>query len=332
MVTLSLVTPCFNPGPLLTELADCLARQTHTDFEWIIVDDGSDAPTLEILDAIEARDDLNATVIRCAHQGGNVCRNLGASRSSGTHIKYLDADDYMDETLLQHQFESACQHPQAIIVSPTIIVKPDGATSRLPMPPEQSDDVLGDYLYESWSCHCACLIPRTMIDKVGGWDEQLRYGQDLEFFRRLLMRLDPIVVRDDRSAYYYRHHDQTNRLSTAKKDVSGKYRAQMQALDDFAAQLESAGRLSDKYRALIARNYDRWACSAVLLDAATARLFVERAREISGGQYPVYGGGLFRALRKVFGLSLATRLVRSGLLQNLHGKLSGVLSRQPGRA
>lgn len=318
-VSISVVTPCFNAGALLMKLAECMAAQTYQDFEWVIVDDGSELKTLEILNGIESMVGLNVRIIRCEHKGGNTCRNIGTANTIGSHVKYVDADDYMDIAMLEHQYSTAVLHPEAIIVSPTKAIRSDGTTFNLPMPSDSSTDVLGDYLYESWSHHCACLIPRRFIEDIGGWDDHLKYGQDLDFIRRLLMKkIPPKVKCEHRSTFYYRQHNHTDRLSTARKDETGKYQAQMLALTNFTTALKAENRFSKKYRLLIARNYDRWACSAIQSNPEIAQEFLLKAKLTAQGSYPIYGGFAFKLMRNLLGLSFASKLANNPFVRKAY--------------
>ena len=96
---ISVVIPCYNDGKYLPETIERLKQQTFTDYEIIIVNDGStDKQTLEVLDA------LSTTGIVVLHkENGRMssARNHGVRHAKGEYIAALDADDYFHNDFFQ---------------------------------------------------------------------------------------------------------------------------------------------------------------------------------------------------------------------------------------
>jgi len=90
MPKITCITTTYNEGLLLLTAVRSVLGQSFRDFEYLVVDDGSSAETLDILSCL---DDPRLTVIRQAHAGLSAARNAGIALATGDYICFLDADD-----------------------------------------------------------------------------------------------------------------------------------------------------------------------------------------------------------------------------------------------
>lgn len=98
MPTVSIVIPAYNPGQYLDEAVRSVIAQTFTDWECIVVDDGS----TEDLSRVEKMDP-RVRMVRQANRGLAVARNAGVANAAGELIALLDADDIWDPAKLSRQ-------------------------------------------------------------------------------------------------------------------------------------------------------------------------------------------------------------------------------------
>src|SRR5687768_15142221 len=103
----TVVIPSFNRGALLGETLDSILGQSHTNWQCIIVDDGSSDNTGEVALAYCKRDSRFRYVQRTSDRkkGANTCRNIGFELSNGEWIKWLDSDDLLHKDCLKKQVE-----------------------------------------------------------------------------------------------------------------------------------------------------------------------------------------------------------------------------------
>ena len=101
----SVVMPCYNDGPYIEEAVDSLRKQTWTNLELIIIDDGSDDG--ETVQMIEQTPFPRKKILHTSHIGPAAARNKGISEAEGGFILPLDADDTIDETYIQKAMTSA---------------------------------------------------------------------------------------------------------------------------------------------------------------------------------------------------------------------------------
>ncbi len=107
--TISIVIPCYNQGAYIQDAIDSVLAQTYTDWEIIIVDDGStDVDTIQKLKSIEIN---NVAIHFQQNKGVSVARNFGAAKAKGDYLLFLDGDDKIGNEYLQLATEAFLANP-----------------------------------------------------------------------------------------------------------------------------------------------------------------------------------------------------------------------------
>lgn len=102
-VAISVIVPVYNSEEYLAQCIDSILAQTYTDFELILVDDGSTDSSGKICDDY-ARGDNRVIVIHKENAGVSAARNDGIERAKGNYITFVDSDDYIDSNFLESSF------------------------------------------------------------------------------------------------------------------------------------------------------------------------------------------------------------------------------------
>jgi glycosyltransferase involved in cell wall biosynthesis len=110
-ISVSVIIPTFNRGWIIKEAIDSVLTQDHTEFELIVVDDGSIDNTDDVLDIY--RNEIK--VLSQKNKGVSAARNRGISEASGKFIAFLDSDDLWLPQKLSTQIEFFNQTPDALI-------------------------------------------------------------------------------------------------------------------------------------------------------------------------------------------------------------------------
>lgn len=97
----SVIVPVYRAERYLDHCLNSIKEQTYTDFECIVVDDGSDDSCPEICDRF-ASEDRRFSVIHKKNGGANSSRKVGSSAAKGEYIVCVDGDDFVDKTLLEN--------------------------------------------------------------------------------------------------------------------------------------------------------------------------------------------------------------------------------------
>jgi hypothetical protein len=205
---ISVIIPCFNDGLYLEETLAKVKLQTFTDFEIIIVDDGStDEHTLKVFKKIQQQKEI--TVYHIPNQRMSAARNYGIERANADLIVTLDADDYFDKTFFQKALDILKMEKDTGVVSCYIqnfglnknVFKPRGGTIK-------------NFLFSNQCAMCSMFRKAVWLE-VGKFDEQMKLGyEDWEFFIRVtakgyLIKIIPEVL------FYYRQ----TKKSTLKNDT-----------------------------------------------------------------------------------------------------------------
>ena len=108
-MTYSIIVPVFNRPDEIDELLESLCRQTYSDFEVIIVEDGSDKPCKDVCDKYQELLDLK--YFKKGNSGPGQSRNYGAERSKGDYLIVLDSDVVLPEDYLKTINEELKREP-----------------------------------------------------------------------------------------------------------------------------------------------------------------------------------------------------------------------------
>lgn len=101
MEKISIIVPVFNIERYVSKCLDTIRKQTYTDIEVIVVDDGSTDSSGTICDTI-AEADNRIVVFHIKHEGLSSARNYGIDKASGKYLVFVDGDDQVDISLIMH--------------------------------------------------------------------------------------------------------------------------------------------------------------------------------------------------------------------------------------
>lgn len=214
---ISVVIPLYNKSASVTETIRSVQGQTFSDFEIIVVDDGSTDDSARIVEGIRTSESRLTLITK---KNGGVCsaRNAGILAARGEYIALLDADDVWDRDYLKEQMRMASDFPDCqmwgINYGETIkgeIIR-DVPTGL----PDGFRGIVEDYFripgrVSDLFCSSSVLIRKSAFDKIGLFDERIRYAEDSDMWFRIIARFP--VAFYDRYMVFYRF-DAENRAQT----------------------------------------------------------------------------------------------------------------------
>lgn len=112
---ISVIVPVYNGDQYLRQCLESLLRQTFTDFEILVVNDGSADFSYQICQEF-AHQDSRVRVFNQANQGQAVTLNLALDRARGEYITFVDADDYVVEQYLAALYQAALEQDAEVVV------------------------------------------------------------------------------------------------------------------------------------------------------------------------------------------------------------------------
>ncbi len=182
MPIVSVIIPAYNSGPYLDEAVKSVIAQTFTDWECIVVDDGS----TEDLSRVEKMDS-RVRLIRQLNSGTSAARNNGFMSSGGEFIAFLDHDDLWLPTMLANQLEEMEVHPEAALCYTAFdLINSIGERQG----PGWGRGVSGyvEYLRGIGGPLPSCaLIRRSCLLKTGLFDPLYPMVQDFDLFLKIFM-------------------------------------------------------------------------------------------------------------------------------------------------
>lgn len=191
----SIIIPTHNYGALISETLSVLQRQTHANWECIVVDDGSTDNTAEVLRRVAAHEPR----VRCLRQANlrqAAARNLGLDDARGAYVQFLDADDLVEDHKLERQVAYLEGHPDVDIVYGGVrFFRTDSTDERLysmgadnlPWMPQVSGEgrnVLRELVRDNIMVINSPLVRRELVEAVGAFDVNATPAEDWDYWLR----------------------------------------------------------------------------------------------------------------------------------------------------
>jgi GT2 family glycosyltransferase len=210
----TIVIPCFNQGPFVESAIVSVFEQTMTDWEIVVVDDGSEDPaTRAVLDSL---DWPRTRVLRQENRGLSAARNAGISAGRGSLVVPLDADDELAPRFLGELSAALSRTPSAAYAHCHGILFGDIEAVWVTRP-------FNPYLLLLENSVIGCvLLRRQAWAEVGGYDETMRAGnEDWELWIRLFEAgWDQVEVAEP--LFRYRKHGISMSVTTEARFEEGR--------------------------------------------------------------------------------------------------------------
>lgn len=306
----SICIPCYNAANFVAASVQSALNQTWRDLEVIVVDDGS---TDGSRDALSKISDPRLKIVRQTNSGQCSAANNAFALSQGDFVKFLDADDVLSPDHIALQMERLGGRRDAVAMGEWARFFGENLEDVQFFPLSMYRDAQpADWLASEWMnarpmMQCALwLIPRTILQRSGMWDERLSLINDFEFFARVLTHANQILFTPGARLFY---------RSGVAGSLSG--RKSRQAVESAWLSL-----MLGTNHLLAAENSPRTrlACANMLQDfeytyypdhgdlRAKARA---RVNELGGSNLKADGPPRFRALQRFVGWRLARRVQRT---------------------
>ena len=221
---ISVAICCFNGKRYLEKTLNSVLAQDYSNFEIVIVDDGSNDGTAKIIERFASQNKCVRAFFRSNH-GLPASRNYSFGQAKGEWIAVIDQDDEWYPTRLSRQLGVAQSYPTAGLVFCNVhyINESDEVTAdhmsayKLPDSFIRKGDA-GNLLLRlgCFSASVACLIRRETVQAVGAFDESIPYACDYDYFIRAGFEVDFAYTRDLLGAW--RQHGEQATSTYGKRD------------------------------------------------------------------------------------------------------------------
>ena len=213
---ISVIIPAYNSEKTIKHTIQSVLNQTFTNFELIIINDGSQDSTLEVVTQIQ---DSRIKVFSYSNAGGNVSRNRGLDRAVGEFVSFLDADDLWTPDKLQCQLKALQENVTTkVAYSWTDYINANGKFlllgKRINVNGNVYENLLINNFLENGSNPLIC---RKALITLGGFDESLSAAQDWDMWLRLASKFDFICVPSVQILYRISYNSVSSNLVRQEK-------------------------------------------------------------------------------------------------------------------
>ena len=194
--TVSVLIPCYNAEKFIAETLDSVLRQTWSEIEVVVVDDGSQDMSVA---AIERCGDPRVRLTRQVNAGASAARNRAFEVSRGAFVQFLDADDLIDPDKIEIQMGRMENLPRCVASSEWGRFRDKSSETQFDLEPVWRDLDPLEWLTISRAegfgmlFPALWLVPRAIALAAGPWDESLSLGDDGEYFTRVLLASERVL-------------------------------------------------------------------------------------------------------------------------------------------
>jgi glycosyltransferase involved in cell wall biosynthesis len=224
MPTLSVIVPAYNAERTILETIASVQQQIFSDFEVIVINDGSTDGTLERLNTVK---DPRLKVFSYENGGVSVARNRGMTHATGEFIAFLDADDLWTPDKLELQLSALQQNPEAgVAYSWTRFIDERGESFHDGKQLLFEGNVYAELLIDNFLASGSNpLVRREAVESVGEFDPALAPCEDWDYYLRLAVRWPFVLVPKPQILYRqssFSASSKVERLETAALNVIEK--------------------------------------------------------------------------------------------------------------
>lgn len=307
MPMVSIIIPLHNSEAFIKETIQSCLNQSYQNIEVIVVENGSTDHSFKIVQGIKGK---HIHLYKIEKANAAKARNYGFRKSTGDYVMFLDADDVLEPHKITYQIKALQEKPQGWLASCawakfTHAVEEaaieEQAVWRIENPLEWLVVALtggGMMIPGCW------LLPRSLVEQTGGWDERLTLHDDGEFMCRVLLASKGQVF-VDHTMVYYRQVPQS--LSRQNQSFTAAQSA-LRVVESYEQQL-LAQENNAIVKQVLAAQYKRWLYEfyphypKLLIQAQT------QLRKLNVKTPSPVGGPLFQTLSKYLGFQWALKFL-----------------------
>lgn len=225
----TVVVPTFNRAHFLPECLDAILAQSFTDFDLVVVDDGSQDDTGRVLSAYADR----IAVLRQPNLGVSAARNAGIAKARGLYLAFCDSDDCWHRDKLKRQMELFAAVPDAMLCyTDEVWIRNGRRVNPCKHHHKESGWLFARCLELCIVSPSSVMMPQEFFRRVGLFDERMTVCEDYDLWLRASLQFpfhfiaDPLITKrgghDDQLSRKYWGMDRYRVMAIVKCLESGK--------------------------------------------------------------------------------------------------------------
>ena len=200
----SVIIPLYNKAPYVKKALESVCRQTYSDYELIVINDGSTDDSCTIAEEyLRDIDGVNYRLITQENQGVSAARNNGIAKSKGEYVAFLDADDWWEPTFLEKMATLIEDYPDAGLYASNYYYHKDGKNIVKVDIPTGYFNYPHEY-YKNFAMpvtSISVVIPRNIHEETGGFPMGIKLGEDFLLWAKIALSY-PVAFLNEPLAYY----------------------------------------------------------------------------------------------------------------------------------
>jgi glycosyltransferase involved in cell wall biosynthesis len=218
----SIIIPTYNRAYLIAETIESIIAQSYTNWECIIVDDGSSDNTEELIESFSKNDSRIQYYERPVDRikGANACRNYGFEISKGEYVNWFDSDDVMAFDFLEVAFKEFDKNNNIDFVLFDFEVFKENVSNIIRIQKNKTNNLIEDYA--TWKINFgtwAIVWKRNFVEDYS-FDENLHRAQDLDFNLRIFFNESYDFITSNHIGVYLRQHEKNLTSDFNKMNVN----------------------------------------------------------------------------------------------------------------
>lgn len=269
---ISIIIPVYNKIRYLSELLEMVAGQSFSDFECLLIDDGSTDGSEDVCDDYSKKDPRFQT-FHIANGGVSHARNVGIEKANGKYITFIDSDDEIHTDYLKNLYHCLITHGVDMVIGSHARIWDSDKPREIVRYPIEGIYRLTDILpcfadlqrnFGIFGWCCAKLFPRSLISGIE-FDQSIKLAEDFDFYLKLYPGVKTVCF-DSAPYYYYRQAAENSSMLLPDADID--YLTQLKINLRYRAFLKQMDAYKDNNKMIV----DQLLCNYVYFSLFHCRL------------------------------------------------------------
>tara|TARA_R110001583_G_scaffold162719_1_gene314993 strand:- start:48643 stop:49593 length:951 start_codon:yes stop_codon:yes gene_type:complete len=240
----SIIIPTYNRAQLIGETLDSVLAQTYTNWECIVVDDGSTDGTGKLLATYCKKDARFQYHHRPKDRpkGANACRNYGFELSKGEYVNWFDSDDLMVENKLEFQVNKLKVSNLNFSICQTLVFENEiDNIIGLRKDKIYSIDFFNDFIINDikWLTQAPLIKRKFLVKNSIEYDESLMQSQERDYFIKILSLVDDYLHDDTPLVLFRKHEDSISHGKYTKDKMESNFKVNYNILKNYNNRLNN---------------------------------------------------------------------------------------------
>lgn len=240
---MSIIIPTYNRAHLIGETLDSILAQTYTNWECIVVDDGSTDETESFIATYLKKDTRFQYLNRPSGRlkGANACRNYGFEHANGAYVNFFDSDDVMHQDKLKLQVQQLESNPEYdfTVCQTLVFEKTIKNTIGLRKEGIYTKDFFNAFVANKikWLTQAPLFKTSFITSNIISFDETLQQSQERDFFLKVLAVTEDYLFNEQPLVYFRKHSNSISSGKPSESKIYSNFKVSRLTLKDYKNKL-----------------------------------------------------------------------------------------------